>query len=320
MDRLHSMRAFARVVQDGSFAAAARALDISPAVVTRLVADLEDYLGVRLLHRTTRRLSLTDAGKTYLARVNSILGDLDEAEALARAETTEPRGLLRVVAPTSFACHLLARHLPRFFEQCPRVHIAITHGLPESAEADYDISIIAGIGPLHGDFIAHRLGSTHGLACASPRYLSRHGVPQHPQDLMRHRCITLHAPSLARAWILESDDGGKAGAPAEEVEIDPQSALQVSGADLLLAAAVAGVGVALVPSYMAGDALGSGTLVRLLPGWRTRSVEFHAAVPTRRHIPARTRAFLDFLRAIFDPALEDEPWDGHRMPRSAATR
>jgi DNA-binding transcriptional LysR family regulator len=299
MDRLHSMRAFVRVVEEGSFAAAARAMDVSPAVVTRLVADLESYLGACLMKRTTRKLSLTDAGRLYLERAVSILEELDETESAVRADVSKPRGMLRVISPTAFACHFLARHLPRFFEQFPDLRLSIVHGQPDTAEVDYDVSIIAGLGPLDGDFIAHPLGTVHGILCASPRYLEWAGIPMHPSELSRHTCAKLQSVHMASSWLLEKDNGEN----IEEIEVRaPQSLLRAGNAEIVLAAAVAGLGIALLPAYVPEESIRSGTLVKVLPGWRTKPITYHAAIPSRRYIPARTRVFLSFLRNIFNPA------------------
>jgi DNA-binding transcriptional LysR family regulator len=297
MDRLHSMRAFVRVVEEGSFAAAARALDISPAVVTRLVADLENHLGARLLRRTTRRIDLTEAGHVFVTRAVSVLEELEEAESLVRTETAEPRGLLRVLAPTAFSCHFLMPLLPRFLEQFPAVRLSIVHGVPDTAASDYDISIIPGIGPLDGGFIAHSLGTVRSILCASAGYLTRAGNPQHPSELLRHRCVVFHGAHLARSWVLEGTQDGR----TEEVEVDiPQPVLRVNNAEVALAAALAGLGIVSLPAYMPEAALAAGTLVRVLPSWRARQITYHAAIPSRRHMPVRTRAFLDFLRTAFN--------------------
>jgi DNA-binding transcriptional LysR family regulator len=297
MDRLYSMRTFVQVVEEGSFAAAARSMDVSPAVVTRLVADLENYLGVRLLRRTTRRLDLTEAGDVFLARAVSILEELEEAESLVRTEAAEPRGLLRVLAPTAFSSHFLMPLLPRFLERFPAVRLSIVHGVPDTAESDYDISIIPGIDPLDGNFIAHLLGTVRSILCASPAYLKQAGIPQDPSDLPRHRCTMFHGAHLAHSWVLERTQGSS----GEEVKVElPQAVLRANNAEVALAAALAGLGIVSLPAYMSEAALAAGTLVRVLPQWRTRRITYHAAIPSRRHMPARTRAFLDFIRTAFN--------------------
>src|SRR6218665_52571 len=191
MDRLHSMRVFARVVEEGSFAGAAREMNLSAAVVTRLVADLEDHLGARLLNRTTRRLALTDTGELYLDRVRQILTEVDEAEALASAATSEPRGHLRVIAPPAFAVHQLAKHLPKFPHHYPLLTLELSvPGPVTTVDENYDVSILQlGNQQLDGDFIARLLARSEAILCASPEYLDRAGRPQHPTDLPKHEAM-----------------------------------------------------------------------------------------------------------------------------------
>ena len=188
MDRLHSMRVFSRVIDAGSFAAAARELNLSPAVVTRLIADLEEHLGARLINRTTRRLSLTDTGELYLERVRHVLTEVEEAEALASAATAEPRGHLRVLAPPAFAVHQIAKHLPKFRELYPRVSVELSAPGPvEAVDENFDVTILVeGRRPLDGSFIARRLARSEVIACAAPEYLDKRGRPQHPSDLAQH--------------------------------------------------------------------------------------------------------------------------------------
>ena len=170
MDRLHSMRVFSRVVDEGSFARAARELNLSPAVVTRLVADLEEHLGSRLINRTTRRLSLTDTGELYLERVRHILPEVEEAEALATASTAEPRGHLRVLCPPAFAVHQIAKHLPKFRALYPRVTLELSvPGPVETVDENFDVSILTeGRRPLDGNYVARRLARSEVILCAAP--------------------------------------------------------------------------------------------------------------------------------------------------------
>ena len=190
MDRLRAMRVFVKVVELGSFAAAARALDLAPAVVTRLVADLEDQLGARLMNRSTRRLSLTEVGSDYLQRLQQILHDIDEADALASDASREARGTVRLLLPPAVSVHQLAKHLPRFFERHPQVTIDLSaQGPIETPDDAFDISILWTRRPPDGEFIARRLARTETIVCASPAYLDRRGRPQQPPDLATHDAI-----------------------------------------------------------------------------------------------------------------------------------
>ena len=202
MDRLHSMRVFSRVVDEGSFARAARELNLSPAVVTRLVADLEEHLGSRLINRTTRRLSLTDTGELYLERVRHILTEVEEAEALATASTAEPRGHLRVLCPPAFAVHQIAKHLPKFRALYPRVTLELSvPGPVETVDENFDVSILTeGRRPLDGNYVARRLARSEVILCAAPEYLDRRGRPQHPKDIEGHESMVPPFMSRISNW------------------------------------------------------------------------------------------------------------------------
>ncbi len=306
MDRLHSMRVFTRVIDAGSFAAAARELNLSPAVVTRLVADLEDHLGARLINRTTRSLALTETGGAYLERVRQILGEVDEAEALASAATSEPRGHLRVLSPPAFAVHQIAKHLPKFRAQYPMVTLDLSvPGPVETVDENFDISIvIVGRQPLNGDFIARRLAMSEVITCAAPEYLDRKGRPGHPNELPHHEAMI---PSFTRDITFHRGVYGD-DEPAESVTLVPtRSALSTIHIDTMYAAALAGLGIAGLPSFVVEDALLENALERVLPEWHLLTQTVYAAMPTRKYVPARTRAFIDFLLQTFGGG-EHDPW------------
>lgn len=312
MDQLRAMRVFLRVVADGSFAGAARALDLAPAVVTRAVADLEAHLGTRLLQRTTRRIALTDAGAAYRERVQRIVAELDDADAAAGESTRDPGGTLRVLCPPAFAAHQLAAQLPRFRERCPRVSIELTASGPvEAADESFDVSIVSvGAQPMSGDFVARPLARSAFVVCASPAYLERRGRPAAPDELLQHEGLLPAVAALRRELTLFREGVGK-GSPPVSVPV-PVAALATAHLDTLLAAALAGLGIAGLPSFVASAALRDGRLERVLPGWRGVSLALHVAMPTRRHVPARTRAFVDFLVQAFggedrDPWLDPQP-------------
>ena len=304
MDRLHSMRVFSRVVDEGSFAAAARELNLSPAVVTRLVADLEEHLGARLMNRTTRRLSLTDTGEAYLERVRRVLTEVDEAEALATASSSEPRGHLRVLCPPAFAVHQLAKHLKVFRERYPQVFLELSvPGPVDTVDENFDVTILTeGSRPLDGSFVARRLARTEVITCAAPEYLDRRGRPQHPRELVGHEAMV---PNFLRdlTFHTRSTDGKE-----ESFTIDrPRTGLSTTHTDTLYAAALAGMGITGLPSFVAEDALLENALERVLPQWHLLSATLYAGMPTRKHVPARTRAFVDFLVETFGGEDRD-PW------------
>jgi DNA-binding transcriptional LysR family regulator len=305
MDRLHSMRVFSRVVDEGSFAAAARELDLSPAVVTRLVADLEEHLGARLMNRTTRRLSLTDTGESYLDRVRHVLTEVDEAEALATASSSEPRGHLRVLCSPAFAVHQLAKHLKVFRDRYPQVTLELSvPGPVESVDENFDVSILTeGRRPLEGGFIARRLARSEVITCAAPEYLDRYGRPEHPRDLVHHEAMV---PTFMRELTFQTRSDGRT--PVESYTIErPRAGLSTIHTDTLYAVALAGMGITGLPSFVAEDALLESALERVLPRWQLLSTTLYAGMPTRKHVPARTRAFVDFLVQTFGGEDRD-PW------------
>ncbi|MDM4766975.1 LysR family transcriptional regulator [Pelomonas sp. SE-A7] len=302
MDQLRAIRVFVRVIDEGSFAGAARALDLAPAVVTRLVAELEEHLGSRLLNRTTRRLALTDIGESYLERARRILAELDEAEALVVSATAEPRGHLRVLLPPALAVHQLAKHLPRFNERFPLVTIELhSIGPVETADESFDISILITRNPLSGDFVARRLARSEVIMCAAPEYLDRRSRPQKPQDLAEHNALLPQTVSFNHGVTMRRG--------TETVTLEPSSKplLRASHIDTNYAAALHGLGIAGLPSFMIEDALLEKALERVLPEWQLYSLTLWAAMPTRKYLPARTRAFLEFLLEIFGGEDRD-PW------------
>jgi DNA-binding transcriptional LysR family regulator len=307
MDQVKAMRVFTRVIDEGSLAGAARAMDLAPAVVTRLVADLEEHLGARLLNRTTRRLSLTDVGEGYLERCRRILSDIEEAEALASAATNEPRGTLRVLIPPAIAIHQLARHMARFHALYPLVSVElVAPGPVDTLDESFDITVISTRSPLQGDFIARKLARTEVILCASPEYLGRRGKPLHPSDLKQHDVMLPPIHELMRGVTFE-----RCGADGLTTEsffaIPSRPVMTTSSVDTKYACALHGLGVAGLPSFVVGDALMEGALERVLPQWRIYSYQLWAAMPTRKFVPARTRAFMDFLVEIFGGKDED-PW------------
>lgn len=306
MDRLHSMRVFCRVIDSGSFVAAAREMNISPAVVTRLVADLEEHLGARLINRTTRRLALTDIGEAYLERTRFILTEVEEAEALASTASSEPRGHLRLLAPPAFATHQLAKHLPRFHALYPKITIELSAPGPvETVDENFDVTIVSmGRRALDGDFVARRLAKSEVIACASPEYLDKNGRPEHPSDLALHEAML---PTFLReiTFVQGAFDDESTG---ESVTLTPhRPLLGTVHTDTLYAAALHGLGIAGLPSFVAEDALMEHALERVLPAWHLFTVSLYAAMPTRKHVPARTRAFVDFLVQTFGGEDKD-PW------------
>lgn len=292
MDRLTSMRVFQKVIDEGGFAAAGRAMDISPAVVTRLVADLEEHLGTRLLHRTTRRLSLTEAGETYLQRVRVILQDLDEAHGLVSSQTTELAGVLRLLAPPVLATHVLAPLVSGFRQAYPKILLDIdVESHREPPIEDYDITLMGATDSFDGNVIARKVISTEAILLASPDYLKRKGTPQTPEDLQRHDCLRLKpAAGRSRTWRLLH-----ANEPGRFVDLDVQPVLWANHTDTLMHAALDGAGITVTTVELAAPLLNSGDLVRVVSPWITDRLTLYAALPSRKFMPRRTEVFLDYL-------------------------
>jgi DNA-binding transcriptional LysR family regulator len=300
------MKVFARVADEGGFARAARALDMAPPVVTRMVAELENHLGARLLNRSTRRIALTEVGEQYLEKVRAILIDIDESEALASVSTQLPRGHLRLLCPPAVAVHQLAKHLPRFQSAYPEVTLEIASpGAVDTVDEAYDLTVFTRRDAPDGDFIARRLARTEVVVCASPEYLERRGRPQHPADLAQHEAVVPPISSVQGGLVFYRGSGSQGD--AYTLPRARHAALSTTHIDTMYAAALAGLGIAGLPSYVIEDALMENALERVLPQWRLFDVTLWAGMPTRRHLPARTRVFLDFLLQIFGGEDRD-PW------------
>ena len=294
MDRLLSMRVFQKVIDEGGFAAAARVLDMAPAGVTRLVSDLEQHLGARLIQRTTRKLALTEAGQAYLLRVRSILSEVDDAEAAAGHSSSELQGAVQVVAPSLFANYFLATQVTRWLTRYPKVAVHLhVDPFPQNRVEEFDISFLVVNEGFDASIVARPIASTDYVVCASPDYLRRRGTPLEPQDLQCHSYLRFpwqaSSGRATRGMRLSRLDRRK-----EDVEVGMQVVFQAESYETLFTAAVDGAGIAALPRFPATHYFASGALVHLLPEWIFGKFTVFVALPTRKLIPARTRAFLDF--------------------------
>ena len=310
MDQLRAMRVYATVVDAGSFTKAADKLDLAPAVVTRLIAELEEHLGVRLLNRTTRSLALTQAGERYLERVQRILSDVEEAETAANLETAEPRGVVRVLATPAITVHQLAKHLPKLRARYPKLTIELTvQNTVEAVDDSHDITLLSLKKPLEtGNFVARILAQSEMIACAAPSYLDLRGRPTEPHQLADHEWLLPFAPDGNKETTFEYCPIRAGIKGRKSVTLDqPPMALSTTHWDTLYHAALAGMGITALPSFVAEDALRGGRMERVMPDWRIMTMSIYAAMPTRMHVPARTRVFLDFLVETFGGVARD-PW------------
>lgn len=291
------MRVFQRVIDEGGFAAAARALELSPAAVTRLIGDLEAHLGARLIQRTTRKISLTDAGEAYLESLRSILRDIEDAEAAAVTSTRELHGTLHILATPVLATHLLAPRVGRWRARHPGVTLDIVvDPFPQTRVDGFDITFLLLEDSVDLNVVARPLARTDMIVCAAPGYLKRFGTPLRPAELAGHAYLkfpwhqsTGHSARRLRLQPIEGQ--------APPVEVEMPVALQSASFDVLYRAALEGGGIAVLSTALAAPHLESGTLVHLMPEWIFGRFTIYAALPSRKLLPARTRSFLDFLGA-----------------------
>lgn len=304
MDMLAGLRAFVAVVDAGSFVGGAAQAEMSKSVISRLVAELESDVGARLLNRTTRRISLTEIGNDFVEHARRILLDIEEAKNLANAATAEAKGRLRVLLPASLAVHQVAKHMPRFHARYPLVHVELHSTVSvETVDDSFDLTLLQTSRSLEGDFIARRLARTEYILCASPEYLDRHGRPGHPSELVNHTVLLPPVTQVFRGISMSRRNDRN---EVLTLSLRP-SGLSSPHADTTYAAALHGMGIAGLPSFMIEDALLESALEQVVPEWNLTSSSIWVAMPTRRFLPARTRAFLDFLIEIFGGEDKD-PW------------
>ncbi|MGZ9711579.1 LysR family transcriptional regulator [Glaciimonas sp. GNP009] len=299
MNLFESMKVFVKVADCGSLSAAARALDISNPSVTRHIADLEAYLHARLLNRTTRRISLTDTGTAYLERSRQLLFDLDEAETEASNSAANPSGILRINVPVSFSVNHLGRVLPLYAERYPNVvlDVSLSDRIVDQVDEGYDLAIR--IGKLQGQsLVVRKIAPARVLLCAGPGYLAKNGTPQHPIDLENHVCLNYAYSTPRDEWRFLRD--------GKTIAVHVKGGLNTNNGDLLREAAIAGMGIIRQPSFIVGDDVRAGRLVMLLPEYHSETLSIYAAYPSRRHLSAKVRTFVDFLGEQFG----DTPyWD-----------
>ena len=295
------MQVFAKVASLGSFSAAARALGMSQSMATKHVDAIEDRLGAQLFQRTTRRLTLTDAGQRYLEACERILAEIEEADAEAAADVAEPRGTLRVNAPLSFGFRQVVPALADFAGLHPQltVDLGLTDRFVDLVEEGWDLAIR--LGALRDSaLIARRLAPAMIVLCASPDYLARHGVPKTLADLAGHNCLGYTLPTAATAgrWLFGADGS---------VPVEVSGNLRANNGDALRAAALAGQGVIYQPTFLVAEDIRAGRLVCVhLDEAPFRFGSVYAVYAPSRHVPAKVRSFIDFLARRW---AGTPPWD-----------
>ncbi len=291
---------FVAVVENGGFSAAARKLGISKSAVSKRINQLEDQLGVRLLHRTTRKLSLTEAGARYLEHAAEALAAANQAEDAVTQLQGEPQGQLRINAPMSFGRLHVAPLIPKFLKRYPKLQIDL---VMDDRKVDlvaegFDLAIRGGT-LTDSTLIARKLAPLHQVLCASPEYIERHGLPGTPEELTGHNCVLYSLSSDANKWTLFDADGSQS--------VLVSGSYQVNNSEALLEALKAGVGIGRLPTFVAGPDLKKGRLVKLFKSWRIPDFTMYAVFPERKYLPAKVRVFLDFAIEYFGG---DQPyWD-----------
>ncbi|NOK35534.1 LysR family transcriptional regulator [Corallococcus exercitus] len=284
---LNELLVFARVVQAGSFTAAAKALRMPKSTVSRKVSELEERVGAQLLQRTTRTLHLTEVGRAYYAHCERIVAEAEAAELAVTRLQAGPHGLLRVTTPLSV--HFLAPMVARFMEQYPDVQVELfcTDRAVDLMEEGFDLAVRAGRLP-DSSLMARRLGDIEWLVVASPEYLKARGTPRTPSDLAKHDCLFFGTSLASNVWTLHA--GGRS------VDVKVSGRLVINEPDMLRAVTLLGTGVALIPGQQCVEDLESGRLQRVLPDWSSAGAPVHAVYPPTRHHVPKVMAFVEVLR------------------------
>ena len=290
MESMDAIPVFVAVVEEGSFAAAARRIGVTKSAVSKRISQLETRLGVQLLHRSTRKLSLSEAGEQYFAHaIQSLAAAQDAEDAVAQLQGA-PQGRLRINTPMSFGRLHIAPLVPDFLAAYPGVGVdmVMDDRVVDMVEGGFDLAIR--VRTLEDSaLIARKLAPCHNLLCAAPSYLKKHGTPKHPDDLQEHNCLQYAYASTIHTWRFEEKNNGGI------VSLDVTGNYQVNNSEALRQALVAGVGIARLPTFIASADITAGRLVPLLPDYKLPSQIIYAVFPERRHLPAKVRVFIDYL-------------------------
>jgi DNA-binding transcriptional LysR family regulator len=288
------MRVFCKVASVGSFSRAALAFDISNALASRLVSDLEQHLQIRLLNRSTRSVNLTEAGLEYLVRCETILEQIEEAETAALGLEGNPSGKLRMLVGFTEGLHILARHLPEFRRRYPKVvlDIHLAEQIIDIVDQQFDIAIQPQTFVYSSSVVVRDLMCAKMILCATPDYLATHGTPQSPEQLSGHACITFTSPKVRESWLLQS--------PSGEIRVKPNIILMSNNLVPILGAIRSSQGIGLAFENIVRDELENASLVRVLPECHIMQLPYFVVYPSRKHLPAKVRAMIGFLLEIFE--------------------
>ncbi len=300
MDKFSAMRAFIKVVEEGSFAAAARSLNQSRSQVNRSVINLEDELGSQLFHRTTRKVTLTPTGESFYQRSQQIMNDLEQAEDEAKAHRGSPKGVLRINAPLSFGMFHLSSAVTDFAMEYPDVKLIVTLNdrFINPLEEGFDVTVRISPRQEQSALVDHEIIEINRTICASPEYLKRRGVPQQVSDLKDHDCLFYGSFNQGNSWRLNGPDGEKS------VRVD--GPIYSNNSTVLLESAVKGLGITSLPIFCINEELRSGKLVRVLPDHKMKPTYLTILYPPFRHHSGPLRAFIDFM---FDRFGNDPEWN-----------
>ena len=289
MDRFEAIRAFAQVVENGSFARAADKLGLSTSATSRHVADLEAHLQTRLLNRTTRKVSLTESGRTFYERSVQLLADLAEAEEEASSAAAIPRGTIRLTTSVNFGVRHVGPAIAEFLARHPgvRFDISLSDRMVDLVEEGFDLAVRIGP-PGAQNLVARKLGETRVVICASPDYLKRHAAPRTPEELASHNCFTYEYVTPHNVWRFRDPSG-------VERSVRIAGNLHSNNGDILAEVAARGGGIVFEPAFIVGPEIKAGRLVPLLQDFMPPPVAIYAVYPSRKHLSAKVRVFVDFL-------------------------
>jgi DNA-binding transcriptional LysR family regulator len=292
-DNFRELFFFLRVSQESSFSAAARSLDLDPSTISKVVQRLENRLGVRLFHRTSRVLRLTQEGEHYLVAAQKVMQVLEEAEASLTPADSEPSGVLRIAASAAFARFWITPILPSFCERYPklRIEFVLSSILPDLFDQQIDVAFQSGRMP-DSSFVVRRVATVRWRIYGSPGYLARHGTPKTIADLEQHRCLNFLPSSQLSVWPLMVD--GQLQTPS------PQGQIAADSGDVLCSLAIAGMGLARLTEVRVASESAPGELVSVLDDCQPEGEPVYAIYPSRRHLSPRVQSFLDHIRQHFD--------------------
>ena len=294
MDKLHAMEIFVRVAELESFARAAERLNLAPASVSTAIRNLETHLGVRLMTRTTRKVSLTDDGRAYLARCRRLLAEIDETESALKQTQSRPQGRLRVEIPTGLGHLYVTPALPGFSARYPEVKVVVTLGDRFVDLTEEEVDVILRVGPLEDStMVAKRVYDARFVTCASPGYVARHGRPKSPSELAQHNCLGYFSASLGRSARWNYHKGGR------DVMHAPEGTLHMNNSEALIDLAVAGTGIVCMLETGVLRAIRAGHLVPLLEDWESPVLPISVLYWPSRHLSAKVRVFVDFIAELF---------------------